>query len=101
MIAKLPASLRADPQSRSSPALRRRGAVSIVHLINRHDTKSSDFKDYEFSRATVTSSGAAGQADVQQVARKHPDGLQRRPTLGNGVRVFDLPSRRDTERTSA
>jgi NTE family protein len=25
-----------------------------LHFINRHNTQSSDFKDYEFSRATVT-----------------------------------------------
>ncbi len=53
VLAKLPASLRADPQVKKLEEASRRGHVSLIHLVNRHDTKSSDFKDYEFSRATV------------------------------------------------
>jgi NTE family protein len=62
--------------------------VSLIHLVNRHDTKSSDFKDYEFSRATVDELWQAGHDDVMRVV-KHPDAC-RIADLGNGVRTFDL-----------
>lgn len=87
VIDKLPANLRADPQVRKLEAVSRRGPVSLIHLVNRHDTKSSDFKDYEFSRATVDELWQAGQADVLEVL-KNPDGC-RVTELGNGVRVFE------------
>lgn len=88
VIAKLPAKLRADPQVRKLEVISRRGPLSLVHLINRCDTKSSDFKDYEFSRATVDQLWQAGDADVQKVLQ-HPETC-RVTDLGNGVRVFDL-----------
>jgi len=89
VLVKLPASLRSDPQVRKLREISRRGPVSLVHLVNRCDTKSSDFKDYEFSRATVDDLWRAGHDDVQRVL-KHPEacGIT---DLGNGVRVFDLP----------
>lgn len=86
VIAKLPASLRADPQVRKLEEVSRRGRLSVIHLINRHDTKSSDFKDYEFSRATVEELWHGGRDDVQMVL-KHPDTC-RVSELGNGVRIF-------------
>jgi NTE family protein len=88
VLDKLPASLRSDPQVQKLEEISRRGAVSLIHLVNRHDTKSSDFKDYEFSRATVDELWQAGHGDVQRVL-KHPDSC-RVSELGNGVRVFDL-----------
>ena len=88
VIAKLPADLRADPQVKRLEEVSRRGPVSLVHLVNRCDTKSSDFKDYEFSRATVVDLWQAGHDDVQKVLQ-HPEAC-RVTDLGNGVRVFDL-----------
>jgi NTE family protein len=88
VIAKLPAQLRADPQVKKLQAISRREPVSLVRLVNRHDTQSSDFKDYEFSRATVDELWQGGQADVMQVL-KDPDACHI-TDLGNGVRVFDL-----------
>jgi NTE family protein len=98
VIAKLPANLRADPQVKKLEVISRRGPLSIVRLVNRRDTKSSDFKDYEFSRATVEDLWAAGRDDVQKVLQR-PQAC-RVSDLGNGVRVFDLqPS--DHEKVSA
>ena len=90
-IAKLPANLRADPQVKKLEAISRRGPLSLVHLVNRCDTKSSDFKDYEFSRATVDQLWQAGRDDVQKVLQ-HPETCSV-TDLGNGVRVFDLELR--------
>jgi len=88
VLAKLPASLRSDPQVEKLLEISQRGPLTLIHLVNRHDTKSSDFKDYEFSRATVDDLWAAGHDDVQKVL-KHPDSCQV-TDLGNGVRVFDI-----------
>jgi NTE family protein len=88
VLAKLPDNLRGDPQVRNLEEVSRRGAVTLIHLVNRHDTRSSDFKDYEFSRATVDELWQAGQGDVEMVL-KHPDAC-RVTDLGNGMRIFEL-----------
>jgi NTE family protein len=88
VIAKLPANLRSDPQVKKLEAISRRGPLSLVHLVNRCDTKSSDFKDYEFSRATVDQLWQSGHDDVQKVLQ-HPEACTV-SDLGNGVRVFEL-----------
>jgi NTE family protein len=88
LLGRLPANLRSDPQVQKLEEISRRGAVSLIHLVNRHDTKSSDFKDYEFSRATVDELWQAGRGDVQRVLTQ-PDTC-RITDLGNGVRIFDI-----------
>jgi len=88
LLGRLPANLRSDPQVQKLEEISRRGAMSLIHLVNRHDTKSSDFKDYEFSRATVDELWQAGRGDVQRVLTQ-PDSC-RVTDLGNGVRIFDI-----------
>jgi NTE family protein len=88
VLAKLPADLLDDPQVRKLEEVSRRGAFSLIQLVNRHDTKSSDFKDYEFSRVTVDELWKAGCGDVER-ALKHPDAC-RVTELGNEMRVFEL-----------
>jgi NTE family protein len=60
----------------------------LVHFINRHDTYSSHFKDFEFSRATVSELWEAGQDDVLH-AIAHPE-WPRLTDLGHGMRVYDV-----------
>jgi NTE family protein len=67
MIARLPARMRSDPQVQKLSEISQRGPVSLLHRVNRHDTKSSDFKDCGFSRATVDELWLAGHNDVQRV----------------------------------
>ena len=88
VLARLPSNLRSDPKVQKLDEISRRGAMSLIHLVNRHDTKSSDFKDYEFSRATVDELWQAGRGDIERVL-KHPDTC-RVTEMGNGVRFFDL-----------
>jgi NTE family protein len=88
VLGRLPSDLRSDPQVQKLEEISRRGAVSLIRLVNRHDTKSSDFKDYEFSRATVDELWRAGHGDIERVL-KHPDTC-RVTEMGNGVRFFDL-----------
>lgn len=87
VLARLPASLRKDPQVRKLEEISRRGRLSIIHLVNRYNTKSSDFKDYEFSRATVNDLWQGGHEDIQKVL-EHPESC-RVTELGNGVRILD------------
>ena len=88
VLAKLPDNLRDDPQVRKLEEISHRGAVTLIHLVNRHDTKSSDFKDYEFSRATVDDLWQAGQGDAERML-KHPDAC-RVTELGNDMRILEL-----------
>jgi NTE family protein len=87
VLSKLPASLRSDPQVRKLEEISQRRPMTLVRLVNRHDTKSSDFKDYEFSRATVNDLWLGGHEDVQRVLQR-PDSC-RITELGNGMRIFD------------
>lgn len=88
VLAKLPDNLRSDPQVKKLEEISHRGPLTLIHLVNRHDTKSSDFKDYEFSRATVDDLWAGGVDDIQKIL-KHTDGCKV-TELGNGVRVIEL-----------
>jgi NTE family protein len=90
VIDRLPAKLREDPEVRALEEKSRRGRVSLIHLVNRHDTKSSDFKDYEFSRATVQDLWQGGHDDALSVL-KNPDSREV-TDIGNGVRIFNLRS---------
>jgi NTE family protein len=88
VLSKLPANLRSDPKVKKLAEISHREPMTLIHLVNRQDTKSSDFKDYEFSRATVNDLWLAGHEDVQRVLER-PDSC-RVTELGNGVRVFEL-----------
>jgi NTE family protein len=88
VLAKLPENLRSDPQVMKLEEVSQRGPLSIIQLVNRHDTKSSDFKDYEFSRVTVDELWQAGHGDIER-ALNHPDAC-RITDLGNGMRIFEL-----------
>ncbi len=85
---KLPAPLRDDPDARFLASASERSEISLVQLINRHDTQSSSFKDYEFSRATVNELWHAGMADVHRTVA-HPEWC-RATEHHEGLREFDL-----------
>jgi NTE family protein len=90
LIDRLPAHLRNDPRIEKLEQVSRRGPLTLVHLVNRHDTQSADFKDYEFSRATVNELWQGGHDDTQQVL-VHPQDC-RIGDLGNSVHVIELPT---------
>jgi NTE family protein len=87
VLAKLPSTMQSDPQVQKLAAVSQRGRLSLVHLVNQHDTKSSDFKDYEFSRATVEDLWQAGRDDACKVM-EHPENC-RITDFGNGVRYYE------------
>lgn len=88
LLDKLPPELRDDPDVQQLAAASRRCEVSLVHLINRHDTGSAGVKDYEFSRTTVDALWQAGRADVERSAAEADwdDAL----SPHEGLRVYDL-----------
>jgi NTE family protein len=88
VLEKLPEALQSDPDVQKLKAVSTRGAVTLVHFINRHDTSSSHFKDAEFSRVTVAELWEAGQTDVRH-AIAHPE-WRRLTDLGYGIRVYDI-----------
>ena len=85
---KLPAALRNDPDARFLASASEHSDISLVQLINRHDTHSSSFKDYEFSRATVNELWSAGVKDVRRTVA-HPEWC-RATEHHEGMREFDL-----------
>ena len=88
VLTLVPEDKRSDPNVKKLEAVSHRGPLSLVHLVNRHDTQSDNFKDYEFSRATVTDLWHGGRDDIRHVMT---DPMACRVTdLGNGVRAFDL-----------
>jgi NTE family protein len=88
LLDKLPPDLRDEPDVQALARAARRSTISLVHLINRHNTGSCSVKDLEFSRATVTDLWAAGLSDVR-CATHHVDWAQVN-AVQDGVHVFDL-----------
>ena len=77
-----------DPDVKALRAVSTRGKTSLVHVINRHALQTSQYKDCEFSRATVTDLWNAGASDLQRTLTDHAS--LRETKMGNGLRVFDL-----------
>jgi len=88
VLDRLPASLRNDPDVQSLRAASTRGKVSLVHLINRHAVRTSQYKDCEFSRATVTDLWNAGRSDVQRMLNE--PARVRVTEMGDCLSVYDF-----------
>ena len=84
----LPSKIQSDPDVQRLAAVSTRGAIALVHFVNRHNTRSSDFKDYEFSRATVRELWEGGLNDVHR-SIAHPEWLDAME-LAHGIHVYDL-----------
>jgi NTE family protein len=88
LVAKLPASLRDDPDAKALAALPAEAAISVVHLIYRSKHYESQSKDYEFSRTSMLEHWAAGMTDTQATL-EDPRWLGRE-VPAHGVHVFDF-----------
>ena len=92
LLAKLPASLRDDPDARALAAHPCEGALAVVQLIYRSKHYESHSKDYEFSRASMHEHWASGIADTT-LTLEDPRWTGR-AHKASGVEVFDLLSER-------
>lgn len=88
VLEKLPKTLQSDPAVRKLTAVSRRGALSLVRLVNRHNTQSSGFKDYKFSRATITDLWDCGHDDACRMIVR-PD-ARTVTEIGNGCHIYEL-----------
>ena len=97
LVAKLPPSLRDDPDAQALAALPVEAAVAVAHLIYRSKHYESQSKDYEFSRASMLEHWAAGMTDTQTTL-EDPRWLGRE-RHDQGVHVFDMkaPSARASQ----
>ena len=90
LIAKLPESLRNDPDVRALSRVRSEHAVDVVHLIYRSKHYESQSKDYEFSRLSMQEHWDSGRADMAHTL--HDPRWIKRERSSSGVHVFDLTS---------
>jgi NTE family protein len=89
LMAKLPASLKADPDVRKLATLCDDRQWTLARLTNKRLSHVSNSKDYEFSRATVHEHWAAGLEDVRRsIANRE---WTQPVVAGEGVTVYDLP----------
>lgn len=88
LLAKLPKSALSDPDVKRLGAISTRGPVTLVHFVNKHNTQSLDFKDYEFSRATMTDLWQGGHNDVRRAMANSE--WRRATDVTQGIRFFDL-----------
>ena len=88
LIARLPESLRDDPDLRALDATLHTQRVDIVHLIYRQSAFESESKDYEFSRASMRDHWARGVDDMRRTTQ-HPDWLEP-SAIDRDVTVYDL-----------
>jgi NTE family protein len=87
LLEKLPKSLQSDPDVERLTKISIRRPMTLVHLINRHPSRNCEFKDGDFSRATVTELWEQGRSDARRVTT-HPEWTHL-TEIGEGLRVYD------------
>jgi len=88
VLNKLPKDAHADPDVERLAAVSTRGEVALMRFTNHHNTRSSDFKDFEFSRATVMELWEGGLGDVRHAIATQA--RQKSVELAQGIHVCDV-----------
>jgi len=88
LIAKLPASLKNDPDVKRLAEASRAPHIDIVHMIYRERPYELESKDYEFSRSTMLEHWKGGQRDMR-CTLAHPD-LLSQSSPDDGITMYDL-----------
>ena len=88
VLDQLPQKMQNDPDVKTLRAVSTRGKVSLVHVINRHALRTSQYKDCEFSRATVTDLWSAGMSDIQRILTDRSS--LRVNQIGDNLHIYDL-----------
>jgi NTE family protein len=89
LLKKLPPELADDADAKRLSEAAKEGQITVAHLINRRLKYSTQSKDCEFSRATVTELWSAGLEDIRRAATK-TDWTNPDVDLLEGIRIFDL-----------
>jgi len=89
LLAKLPPSLKSDPDVQKLAPIRDVGEMTIARLTNRGLSHAGYSMDYEFSRATVKELWATGLDDVRRSVAEI--GAMRPTEIGCIARLYDLP----------
>jgi len=89
LLAKLPASLKNDPDVQKLAPIRDVGEMTIARLTNRGLSHAGYSMDYEFSRATVKELWATGLEDVRRSVASI--GSMQPTEIGCIARLYDLP----------
>jgi NTE family protein len=89
LLAKLPASLKNDPDVQKLAPIRDVGEMTIARLTNRGLSHAGYSMDYEFSRATVKELWATGLEDVRRSVATI--GSMQPTEIGCIARLYDLP----------
>lgn len=84
----LPKEALTDPDVEPLTAISTRVEVMLVRFTNHQDTRSSDFKDYESSRASVTDLCEGGLGDVRNVIAT--EAWRSATEMAQGIHVCDL-----------
>jgi NTE family protein len=88
VLDKLPQSLQSDPDVEALSKVATRGRLSLVHVVNRRVARSPEFKDGDFSRATVGELWQAGRDDVRRTIARGD--TVRITEIGENFHVYDL-----------
>ncbi|MFO1306098.1 MAG: patatin-like phospholipase family protein [Burkholderiales bacterium] len=88
VLDKLPKSLQSDPDVQALVKVASRGRLTLVHVINRCASRSPEFKDGDFSRATVSELWQAGRDDVRRTVA-HSETV-RITDVGENFHVYEL-----------
>ncbi|CAM4205576.1 patatin-like phospholipase family protein [Palleronia rufa] len=95
---KLPPELVDDPDVEALREKSTQHSVTIVQLIHRGVIREGQFKDYEFSRLTMTEHWAAGEADAQRTLAQKERFLN--AAAPGEMRTFDVSRPAPLQRTT-
>ena len=96
VLGKLPKKMLQDADVKALQAMSTRGRCSLVHVVNRHAVRASQYKDCEFSRATVSELWGFGAEDVHR-AVTDPSAL-RTIELSEQVHIYEFTGSEDKAR---
>ncbi|MDE1901199.1 MAG: patatin-like phospholipase family protein [Alphaproteobacteria bacterium] len=88
LLDKMPDELKSSPDAQLLHPVAVRKVYNIVELIYHSQDYEGDFKDYEFSRASMENHWQAGYYDTVRTLRH--ESVLKRPENGESVQTFDM-----------
>ena len=88
VLEKLPKSLQSDQDVQALSKVATRGRLSLVHIVNGRVSRTPEFKDGDFSLATVTELWQDGRDDVRRMIARGD--TVRTVDIGENFRLYEL-----------